>query len=148
MTAGTPWPARELGVGDVLPERVDGPVTVTDFVRYQGASGDMNPLHHDTDYALAAGFPAPFAVGMLQAGALGTHLADLFGPSAVVRLAVRFLEQVWPGDVLTYGGVVESRDGDLLHLALTVVRQTGGVHISGTAVVDCGDSTGGNGPTA
>ena len=56
---------------------VDDPLTVTDFVRYQGASGDMNPIHHDTAFARQAGYPGPFAVGMLQAGkvrALGTNV--------------------------------------------------------------------------
>ncbi len=28
-----------------------GPLTRTDFVRYQGASGDMNPVHHDETFA-------------------------------------------------------------------------------------------------
>ena len=38
---------------------VVGPLTRTDFVRYQGASGDMNPLHHDEIFARAAGYDAP-----------------------------------------------------------------------------------------
>jgi acyl dehydratase len=37
-----------------------GPVTRTDFVRYQGASGDMNPIHHDETFARAAGYEAPW----------------------------------------------------------------------------------------
>ena len=41
-----------------------GSLTRTDFVRYQGASGDMNPIHHDEPFARAAGYPAPLAVGM------------------------------------------------------------------------------------
>ena len=27
-----------------------GPLSRTDFVRYQGASGDMNPVHHDETF--------------------------------------------------------------------------------------------------
>jgi acyl dehydratase len=49
-----------------------GPLTRTDFVRYQGASGDMNPLHHDEEFAKKAGLPAPLAVGMFQAAKRGT----------------------------------------------------------------------------
>jgi hypothetical protein len=59
-----------LQVGDALPELIDEPLTRTDFVRYQGASGDMNPIHHDEGYARRAGFPTVFAVGMLGAGIL------------------------------------------------------------------------------
>ena len=48
------------------PPRVYGPVTRTDVVRYQGASGDLNPVHHDEPFARAAGFPAPLGVGMSE----------------------------------------------------------------------------------
>ena len=92
--------------GDTLPERTFGPLTRTDFVRYQGASGDFNPIHHDEDFAKSAGFPTVFSVGMLQAGYLATYVTDLFGPSNVRNFRVRFSEQVWPGDVLTCTGSV------------------------------------------
>lgn len=121
--------------GTALPDLVDAPSTRTDFVRYQGASGDLNPIHHDEGFAKQAGFPGVFSVGMLQAGILGSYLADLFGPTAVRRLKVQFREQSWPGDVITYGGtVVERRDGEL-DLELHATRQTGGVHLAGWATV-------------
>ena len=40
-----------LVVGDQLPVCTAGPMTRTDFVRYAGAGGDFNPLHHDEEYA-------------------------------------------------------------------------------------------------
>ena len=46
-----------------------GPLTRTDFVRYQGASGDFNPIHHDEEFAQAAGLP----VGVLGRHAAGGH---------------------------------------------------------------------------
>ena len=55
-------------VGDRAEPRQFGPITRTDFVRYQGASGDFHPLHHDETYAHASGFPTVFSVGMFQAG--------------------------------------------------------------------------------
>ena len=95
-------PSRsDLTVGEELPHFTDKPLTVTDFVRYQGASGDMNPIHHDTEFAQRSGFPTPFAVGMLQAGVLATYLTDRFGASAIRRFKVKWKEQAWPGDVLT-----------------------------------------------
>ena len=45
---------EELRPGATAPERRVGPLTRTDFVRYQGASGDMNPVHHDEVFARAA----------------------------------------------------------------------------------------------
>ena len=127
-----------LQVGDMLPELVDEPLTRTDFVRYQGASGDMNPIHHDEGYARSAGFPTVFAVGMLGAGILGTYVAELFGPENVRKFKVQFREQAWPDDVLTYTGTVVARREDELDLELAATRQTGGVHLRGWATVIAG----------
>ena len=96
----------ELVEGAELTPFIDKPLTVTDFVRYQGASGDMNPAHHDTEFAQRAGFPTPFAVGMLQAGVLATYLTDHFGASAIRHFKVQWREQAWPGDVLTYAAKI------------------------------------------
>jgi acyl dehydratase len=126
-------------ISDALPQRSFGPLTRTDFVRYQGASGDFNPIHHDEDFAKSAGFPTVFSVGMLQAGYLATYVTDIFGPSNVRNFRVRFSEQVWPGDVLTCEGTVASITTDeasgekRVELALKVTRQTGGTAIVGWA---------------
>jgi acyl dehydratase len=114
-----------------------GPLTRTDFVRYQGASGDMNPIHHDEEFAKAAGFPTPFSVGMFQAGALAAWAVSWLGAENIRRYKVRFKEQVWPDDVLTCSGtVVEEyeRDGDpMVDVDLVCSRQTGGVAIQAWA---------------
>ena len=89
----TQWTA-----GTDLPARVFGPVTLTDFVRYQGASGDMNPMHHDDEIARSAGYPEAFGVGMLNAGYLATFCTDLFGTETVRRFMTRFRGLVWRGD--------------------------------------------------
>src|SRR5689334_1175394 len=97
----------DLHEGAELPNPKElGPLTRTDFVRYQGASGDMNPIHHDEENARAAGYPAPLAVGMFQAGALAAWAAGWLGPENVRRTKVRWKEQVWPGDVLTFTGKI------------------------------------------
>src|SRR5271170_5518734 len=126
-----------VAVGDVHDDFVDAPLTVTDFVRYQGASGDMNPIHHDSRFAQKAGFPTPFAVGMLQAGILSTYVTDWLGAENLRSFSVQFREQAWPDDVLTYSAtVVAIRDVDgeqFVDLEMTATRQTGGVHLKGTA---------------
>jgi acyl dehydratase len=110
-----------------------GPITRTDIVRYQGASGDMNPVHHDEPFALAAGYPAPLCVGMFQAGALIAWAADWLGPENLRRTRVRWKEPVFPGDVLTLGAaIVQERDG-MVDLHLTCTRQTGGIAVEGWA---------------
>lgn len=120
-------------VGDRAPVRRFGPLTRTDIVRYVGASGDFNPLHHDDEAARAAGFPTLFSAGMLQAGLLATFAVDWLGAERIRRFRTRFLEQVWPGDELTCEGVVTSVQGDRVVVELTCTRQTGGVAVSGEA---------------
>lgn len=134
----------ELTVPEPL---VYGPVTRTDFVRYQGASGDMNPIHHDEEFARAAGFPSPFSVGMFQAGLVATWATGWLGAENVRRYRIRFSEQVWPGDTLSCGGhIVEEYEVDgerRVDLELVCTRQTGGVAVRvwATFVVPAGGSS-------
>jgi acyl dehydratase len=131
----------ELGAAiEELSERAFGPITKTDIVRYQGASGDFHPLHHDEDFARAAGFHGVFAVGMMHAGYLASYVVERFGAENVRRFRVRFREQVWPGDTLTCSGRVVAGsplpDGrESLTVELQVRRQTGGVAAEGLAEV-------------
>ena len=119
---------------------VQDPLTVTDFVRYQGASGDMNPIHHDAEFARAAGFPTVFAVGMRQAGVLAAFVADHLGPDNIRRFEVQFRAIAWPGDIITYTGEVTAVEETATHTVCTVAvqatRQTGEVHLAGTAVFE------------
>jgi acyl dehydratase len=115
-----------------------GPLTRTDFVRYQGASGDFNPIHHDEAFATSAGYPGVFSVGMLQAGILATYCTDWLGAEHVRRFAVQFREQVWPGDHLVCSATVATKNdgGDerTVDLDLLVTRvESGGTAIKGTA---------------
>lgn len=119
-----------------LPEpRTFGPVTRTDFVRYQGASGDMNPVHHDEVFAREAGFPAPLGVGMFAAGVMASWASDWLGPDRVRRTRIRWKAPVFPGDVLTVSGTVirtYKEDGeDMLDLELSVTRADGAVVVQG-----------------
>jgi acyl dehydratase len=128
---------EDLSESTELPPRSLGAVTRTDVVRYQGASGDMNPIHHDEPFATSAGYPAPLVVGMYQAGALLAWAAGLLGPENVRRTRVRWKEQVWPGDELLLTGKVARRyeeDGARkVDLELFCKRQGGGVAVEAWA---------------
>ncbi len=84
--------------------RTIGPVSRTDFVRYQGASGDMNPVHHDEIFARKAGYDAPLGVGMFQAGVMNIWAAEWLGPHNVRRTRIRWKRPIFPGAVLTFDG--------------------------------------------
>jgi len=112
-----------------------GPLTVTDLVRYAGASGDFNPLHHDEAYARAAGLPGLMAHGMLSAGLLGSFVTRWFGAGSVRRFQVRFREKVFVGDTLTASGqVLEAIEGGW-RLGLALQRQDGAQVVTGRAEV-------------
>ena len=129
---------EELRPGATVPERRVGPLTRTDFVRYQGASGDMNPVHHDEVFARAAGYEAPLGVGMFHAGVMATWATDWLAPENVRGFKVRWKEPVWPGDVLTITGRVATqteKDGERrVEVEIVCTRQTGGVAAQATAV--------------
>jgi acyl dehydratase len=106
---------------------VVGPLTRTDLVRYQGASGDMQPVHHDEPFARAAGYDAPLSLGMLHAGLLGTWAASWLGAERLRRFRVRFSAQAFPGDTLTCTGTVETEHPDSVDVELTCTTQAGAV---------------------
>jgi acyl dehydratase len=116
---------------------VVGPLTRTDFVRYQGASGDMQPLHHDEPFARSAGYEAPLAVGMLNAGFLATYATDWLGAGNIRTFRVRFAAQVWPGYTVTCSGAIVGEyevDGTpMVDVELACVTQTGDTAVRGWA---------------
>jgi len=103
-----------------------GPLTRTDIVRFAGAGGDFNPLHHDEEYARAAGFPTVFAMGQFQAGLLSRLAAEEFGLEHVRSFKVRFKAKVWPGDVLVLRGREVTRENGVVACELEAVREDGG----------------------
>jgi acyl dehydratase len=112
-------------------------LTRTMFVRYAGASGDFNPMHHDDTIATQVGNPSVFGHGMLTMGLAGRVLTDWFGPESVRRFQVRFAKQVWPGDVLTasatVSGVREEGGETLADLDLVVTSDKGTEAVRGAA---------------
>jgi len=127
----------EVQPGVEAPAREFGPMTRQMFVRYAGASGDLNPMHYDDELARSAGYPSVFGQGMLTASLLATFATDWLGADTIRRFAVRFREQVWPDDVLTCSGTVSSivpdGEGDRVTVDLAATRQTGGIAVTGSA---------------
>jgi acyl dehydratase len=124
-----------VNVGDVAPPLVVENLTRTHFVRYAGASGDFNPMHHDDTVATKVGNPSVFGHGMLTAGFMARVLKDWFGPEALRRFQVRFAKQVWPGDTLTCSATVTAKHDDerLVDVDCQVTNQDGVEVLTGTA---------------
>jgi acyl dehydratase len=137
-------PFASVSVGDQLPPLTKPPITTTQLVQYAGASGDFNRIHFDDPFAREAGFPSVIAHGMLSMGFFGQLVADWAGgPDRVARLATRFKAVTFPGDVVTVGGEVVTRDeaARAVELKLWARKSDGTVTLEGGAVVRLGDQS-------
>jgi acyl dehydratase len=130
---------EDIAEGDEAPVRSHR-LTRTDLVRYAGASGDYNPMHHDDVKARAAGLPSVFGHGMFSMGLLATALTDWAGVGRVTRYRVRFTKQTWPDEVLTSHIVVTGKrkeDGhQLVDLDCSLANEAGDVKVAGDATVE------------
>ena len=134
--AGSPVSFDSLSVGDEKREEFPA-LTRTMFVKYAGASGDFNPMHHDDTIAAQVGNPSVFGHGMLTAGLMARVVKDWFGPEAMRRFSVRFAKQVWPGETITFTAVVTGKraegGNDLVDLELKAANADGEEKLSGSA---------------
>lgn len=123
-----------LKVGDTHEAVVIEKVARTHIVKYAGASGDFNPLHHDDTVAQGlAGYPSVFAHGMLSMGLTGRMLTDWLGPVALKKYGVRFTKQVWPGDTLTAKGEVTAIKDGVATIKVVTTNQNGESVVEGEA---------------
>lgn len=85
-------------------------ITRTDIVKFAGAGGDFNPVHHDEIYAKKLGFPSVFAMGMLTASLGSRAFTQYLSPDGVYDYQVIFKKPVWPSDKLTIRILNGNRD--------------------------------------
>jgi acyl dehydratase len=127
---------EDLAVGDEAPVRTHT-LTRTDLVRYAGASGDFNPMHHDEIQATAAGQPTVFGHGMFSMGFLGSAITDFVGVGTLTSYKVRFARQTWPGEELATKIVVAGARTDdgrhLVDLDVRLVNEAGEEKVVGQA---------------
>jgi acyl dehydratase len=125
-----------------IPSRTHGPLSMEDVVRFQGATGDLNPHHYDAAIAAEAGFDRFFVPGMLLAGYMGSLVVDAYGADCVRRLRARFHELVWVGETVVVTARVEREyqvDGERrADLELECLRSDGTVAVSGFATAAVG----------
>ena len=80
-------------------------------------SGDINPLHVDTEFAKSAGFPRPILHGLATMGVAGHALLKIvcgYDPARLTAMSVRFSAPVLPGETIRTeiwrdGGVISFR---------------------------------------
>ena len=124
-------------VGFVLPALHLEPLTRATLALYAGGSGDHIPLHIDSDFARAAGYPDAFMQGMLGAAYI-TRLATNWVPQECLRgFALRFQAITYPGEVLSATGTVISVNDDrIVEVDVALRNAAGETKIAGRLTLD------------
>lgn len=99
-----------------LKQEFDATLTAEDAARFAALSGDVNPLHVDEEYAIAAGFPGAVLFGMLTS-ALYSRLVGVYLPGKFALLQ---------GIDLDFSSACHA--GDQLHIAGEVVYMNEAYH--------------------
>jgi len=137
-----------INVGDAIPTFTSDPLTRTHLVRYAGASGDFNPLHHDETFVKLFGMPRVISHGMLVMGITGRAIAEWVDDKNLRKFGVRFSGMTEPMDlddpnsaaratIVMTGTVVEKFEeaGEKrIRCEIQVADKTGGVKLTGSFV--------------
>ena len=115
-------------------------ITRNRIVMRVSATRDIFPLHHDPDFAQAAGYKGPAVATAFLQGLLWRCLTDWTGPRGRIRtLALTLKAASCAGDTITTSGKVARKyvkDGDhRVDCDLTVTRQDGTVALNAEATV-------------
>ena len=88
----------KVNVGDSMPVYTSAPITRSHLVRYAGASGDFNPLHHDETFARIIGMNGVIAHGMLIMGIASEAIVSWIEHKYLRKFHSRFLGMTEPVD--------------------------------------------------
>ena len=114
-------------------------IEMQDVQIFAAASGDLNPVHLDPEYAATTQFKACIAHGMLSGAIVSAAIAmELPGPGSVyLSQSLRFRAPVFPGDTVTVNlEVLEKKEKRrFVSLDCKVFNQDGKRIATGTAEV-------------
>ena len=88
----------DIKIGDTIPTYTSTPITRTHLVRYAGASGDFNPLHHDETFIKMIGMDNVIAHGMLIMGIASEAITSWIDKRNLRKFNARFLSMTEPVD--------------------------------------------------
>ena len=109
-----------IKIGDAIPNYTIGPITRTHLVRYSGASGDFNPLHHDETFAKMIGLDSIIAHGMLIMGITGEAITTWVENKYLRKMSVRFLSMTQPVD---WNNIENTKDRATITISGKVVKK-------------------------
>jgi acyl dehydratase len=115
----------DVAVGDIVPE-LAYEVSATTVVLGALATRDWRPMHHDKDFAVNRnGTQDIFLNTPNQAAWFERYLTDWTGPHGRLgRISFRMKGSVFPGDTMTFRGVVEATEVDAVGCGFVTVAGT------------------------
>jgi acyl dehydratase len=139
---------ESISVGDAMPTFISDPITRTHLVRYAGASGDFNPLHHDETFVKLFGMPRVISHGMFVMGIVGQAITDWIDDKNLRKFGVRFSGMTEPMDmddqnskeratIVVTGTVVEKYEIDgekVMRCEINAADKQGSVKLTGSFV--------------
>ena len=104
----------DINVGDPIPSREYGPLTIVDTVRWAGLQENTQHLHYDRDHVREHnGLPTFIASGAYRQALLIRTLTDWIGPRGWLRkISVRHTYSTFEGDLMNFSGRVIEKSLD------------------------------------
>ena len=115
MTINQQFYFEDINVGDSIPGREYGPLSIVDTVRWAGLQENTQHLHYDRDHVREHnGLPTFIASGAYRQALLIRSLTDWIGPRGWLRkISVRHTYSTFEGDMMKFGGRVIELSTDL-----------------------------------
>ena len=124
----------DVSVGDALPE-LKIPLTTSLIVSGALASRDFTPVHHDRAAAQTSGMSDVIMNILTTNGLVGRYVTDWAGPNALIRnVKLKLGTPHSPGDTLTFGGSVTSKENDEVTIDLAG-KNSWGDHVTASVRV-------------
>jgi acyl dehydratase len=105
---------EDINVGDLIPTREYGPLTIVDTVRWAGLQENTQQLHYDRDHVREHnGLRTFIASGAYRQALLIRMLTDWIGPRGWLRkISVRHTYSTFEGDLMRFSGQVVEKSTD------------------------------------
>jgi hydroxyacyl-ACP dehydratase HTD2-like protein with hotdog domain len=110
----------DIEIGSDMPEYVTVPLSRTHLVRYAGASGDFNPIHHDQTFVNMVGMKNIIAHGMLIMGVVGEAITSWIGNKNLKKFNVRFLSMT---ETIDWDDLENTRDRATIIIKGKVIKK-------------------------
>jgi acyl dehydratase len=114
MTINQELHFEDIKVGDSIPSREYGPLTIVDTVRWAGLQENTQQLHYDRDHVREHnGLRTFIASGAYRQALLIRTLTDWIGPRGWLRkISLRHTYSTFEGDLMRFIGQVVEKSSD------------------------------------